>query len=53
MSWILSDFDIQNRGNSAQSLSSDAEAIHLLMDLEAQFFGVVLRSAFNQLVNVD
>ena len=47
------DLDVEHRGQAAQPLRADAQRIDLVAQLDAQFFGLVLRTAGLQLVHVD
>ncbi|MCY1529424.1 hypothetical protein D9M68_645680 [compost metagenome] len=47
------DLDVEHRGQAAQALRADAQRIDLFIQLDAQLFQLVLRTAGQQLVHVD
>ena len=47
------DLHVEHSGEATESLSADAQRVHLIHDLEAQRFELVLRAALADFVNVD
>ncbi len=53
MGWVIHDFDIENRCQTAQTLSTDTQIVNRIHDLETQLFDAVLWTTLTQLVNID
>jgi hypothetical protein len=43
--WGSGDLDVEHGGQAAQALGADAQRVDLLVELDAQFLGLVLRAA--------
>ena len=50
---IILDFNIHNGGKAAETLSSNTQLVHLLHNLQTQFFQTVGRSSLTQFVDID
>ena len=53
MRWVHRNFDVENRGQPAEALRANAQRVYFFVELDAQFFGFVLRAALEQIVHVD
>ncbi len=53
MGGVVEDLDVEDGGEAAEALGADAEAVDLLVELDAELFDLVLRSAGLQLLHVD
>ena len=53
--WVrgVEDLDVENGGEAAEALRADAEAIDLVVELDAEFFGGGFGAAGDEVLNVD
>ena len=50
---VVEDLDVEDGGEAAEALGSDAELVDLVVELDAEFFDFVLRAAGVELLHVD
>ena len=50
---VILDLDVHHRGQPAEPLGTDAQAIDLVVQLEPQFLGAVAGATLLQIVNID
>ena len=50
---VVENLDVEDGGEAAEPLGSDAELVDLVVELDAQLFDLVLRAAGDELLHVD
>ncbi len=51
--WEIHDLYVENGGEAAEALCADAEAVDLVVDVDAQLFDLGLGAAGDELLHVD
>src|SRR3569833_2882658 len=51
--WCVEYLNVKNGGEAAESLGTDAQPVHLVVEFDAQLFGCGFGTARNQVLNID